>query len=37
MALGPHLHFTRTELWEIHELETHARREKLARKTKPVR
>jgi RsiW-degrading membrane proteinase PrsW (M82 family) len=24
MVLNPHLHFTRAELWEIHELETHA-------------
>jgi len=25
MVLNPHLHFTRNELWEIHELEAHAR------------
>ncbi len=24
MVLNPHLHFTRNELWEIHELEAHA-------------
>jgi hypothetical protein len=25
MALRPHLHFTRNDLWEMHELEVHAR------------
>jgi protease PrsW len=36
LALNPHLHFTRNDLWEIHELEVHAERrarmEKLRRK-----
>jgi hypothetical protein len=36
LALNPHLHFTRSDLWEIHELEVHAERrarmEKLRRK-----
>lgn len=27
LAMGPHLHFTRNDLWEIHELEVHADRE----------
>lgn len=27
MAMAPHLHFTRNDLWEIHELEAHAERE----------
>ena len=30
MALNPHLHFTRNDLWEMHELETHARQRRRA-------
>jgi protease PrsW len=37
MVLNPHLHFTRNELWEIHELEAHAAHAHRLRPSGPAR
>lgn len=38
MAMSPHLHFTRNDLWEIHELEAHAgRQSRREHKARPSR